>query len=376
MTPVTAAMPMPGNGLVQRMARRQFRIAMFSYGLPCPGEKRGGIEQVAHDLANALVDRGHAVTVFTYDPRPATARYDTAPLPARAFVMSWLGRRVTMGYLGNVLALWPRYAGFDSIIAHGDSLLLPLLGKPVIRVMHGSAREEARSATSIGRRVLQYGVYLQELITARLQHGTVGVSENTRLSNRFVRRVIPNGIDLRVFRPNAAARSRVPSILFVGALGGRKRGSWLLQQFRDEIRPALPDAELHMVATTGEAQPGVHYHTGVTAAELVRLYQSSWIYASPSTYEGFGLPYLEAMACGTPVVATPNPGSREVLDEGRCGRLAADADFADTVRRLLTDAPERTRLSRVGLDRAAEFDIARAAASYEGLIEELTGSHG
>ena len=51
-----------------------------------------------------------------------------------------------MGYLGNVLALLPDYREFDAIIAHGDSLLLPLAGKPVVRVMHGSALGEARSA--------------------------------------------------------------------------------------------------------------------------------------------------------------------------------------------------------------------------------------
>jgi len=129
-----------------------------------------------------------------------------------------------MGYLGNLLALSPGYADADVIVAHGDSLLLPLLGKPVIRVMHGSAREEARSATSIGRTVLQYGVYLQELLTARWQRGTVGVSENTRRSNRFVRRVIPNGVDLSIFRPDPARRSAMPSMLFVGTLEGRKRG--------------------------------------------------------------------------------------------------------------------------------------------------------
>src|SRR5438477_361053 len=83
---------------------RLYRIAVFSYGLPCPGEKRGGIEQVAHGLANALAVRGHKVTVFTYDPRPADALYETAPLPLSHFVTSWVGRRMTMGYLGNLLA--------------------------------------------------------------------------------------------------------------------------------------------------------------------------------------------------------------------------------------------------------------------------------
>lgn len=352
-------------------ARRRFSVAVFSYGLPSPGEKRGGIEQVAHDLANALVDRGHGVTVFTYDRRPSNARYDTGPLPCRAFVTSWLGRRMAMGYAGNLLALGPRYRDFDVILAHGDSLLLPLSGRPVVRVMHGSALEEARSATSFGRAILQSGVYLQELLTAILQRGTVAVSANTRRLNPFIHRVIPNGIDLTAFRQDPSVRSRRPSILFVGALTGRKRGAWLLERFEREIRSAFPEAELHLVTTPGPPVAGVTYHTGVDTDALVRLYQYAWVYASPSTYEGFGLPYVEALACGTPIVATPNPGSREVLDEGRFGRLVTDEDFAPEVCRLLGDANERHRLTRDGLVRASQYDIVRSASMYEAVIDEL-----
>jgi glycosyltransferase involved in cell wall biosynthesis len=356
------------------MKTMSLRIAVFSYGLPCPGQKRGGIEQVAHDLANAWVDRGHRVTLFTYDPPPQTARYTTVGLSAGRFVRSWLGRRVTMGYLGNILALLPGYRDFDVVVAHGDSLLLPLLGKPVVRVMHGSAREEARSATSPARALLQYGVYLQELLTARLCRGTVAISENTRISNRFITRVIPNGIDRALFRPDEGMRSGQPSILFVGALGGRKRGSWLLDQFRTKIRPVVPDAELHMVTTPGPSEPGVYYHTGVEVSALVRLYQSAWVYASPSTYEGFGLPYVEALACGTPVVSTPNPGSREVLADGTFGLLATDDEFAPSVCRLLEDGDLRREMARAGMRRAADFDVARTAAAYETLMDSLAVS--
>ncbi len=344
---------------------------MFSYGLPSPGEKRGGIEQVAHELANALVRRGHGVTVFTYDHRPVTARYEVAALPWRRFATSWLGRRITMGYVGNLLAIVPSYSSFDLVIAHGDSLLLPLRRKPVVRIMHGSAAEEARSATSPARCVLQAGVYLQELLTALTQRGTVAVSANTRRFNPFVHRVIANGIDLETFVPDGSMRSRVPTVLFVGALTGRKRGAWLLDLFHREIRVAFPDAELHMVTVPGPQLAGVTYHTGVAIDELVRLYQRAWVYASPSTYEGFGLPYIEALACGTPVVATPNPGSCEVLDGGRFGRLAEDAEFAREILRLLSNPEERNRAGRDGLCRAAQYSVDRSAAQYERLFEEL-----
>lgn len=351
----------------------RFRIAVFSYRLPCPGEKRSGIEQVAHDLANALADRGHAVTVFTYDPRPATARYDTQPLRWRALMTNRVGRALTEGYLGNVIALGPRYGDFDVVLAHGDSLLLPLRRKPVVRIMHGNALEEARSATSIVRAVLQSGVYVQELLTGFLQRGTVAVSANTARFNPFIRRVIPNGIDLTIFRPDRTARSQVPSILFVGAMKGRKRGAWLLDLFERAIRPAFPDAELHMVTTPGPPRAGVTYHTGVETRALVRLYQRAWVYASPSIYEGFGLPYAEALACGTPIVATSNPGSREVLDDGRFGLLVRDEEFGPALSRLLANAGERERLARAGLTRASDYDIARAAEQYEQVMAELIG---
>jgi glycosyltransferase involved in cell wall biosynthesis len=97
------------------------------------------------------------------------------------------------------------------------------------------------------------------------------------------------------------------------------------------------------------------------------------VYASPSIYEGFGLPYAEALACGTPIVATSNPGSREVLDGGRFGVLAGDVEFGPRMCRLLADAGERDRLARAGLTRASVYDIARAAEQYEQVMTELIG---
>ncbi len=353
-----------------RRAERPFRIAVFCYGLPCPGQKRGGVDQAAHDLANALVDRGHDVVVHSYDDRPPDGRYSVRMLPFRRLATSWVGKRAMLGYLGNIVALFVDYRPYDVVIAHGDSLLLPLTGTPVIRVMHGSALDEARSASSIGRRILQSGVYLQELLTAWSQT-TVGVSANTCRSNRFVRRVIPNGVDLSLFTPGKGPRTPHPSLVFVGTLDGRKRGAWLIDQFVSRIRPAFPSAELHMVTPAGPSIAGITYHTGIDRVSLVGLYQRAWVYVSPSTYEGFGLPYLEALACGTPVVATPNPGSREVLDDGRYGCLAADDVFAATTCQLLADAARRDALSRDGLARAHVFDIANAAVQYEALIASM-----
>jgi glycosyltransferase involved in cell wall biosynthesis len=280
-----------------------------------------------------------------------------------------------MGYLGNVLALVPRYAEFDVVVAHGDSLLLWLLGKPVLRVMHGSARGEARSARSWGRWALQYGVYAQELATAAWQRGVVAVSENTRVDNRYVSHVIPHGVDRRVFFAAPGSKSTEPSVLFVGTLDGRKRGRVLLDLFSTIVRAAHPTATLAVVGERGPERPGVVYHTGVSDDELVELYQRSWVYASPSTYEGFGLPYLEAMACGTVVVATRNPGSLEVLGDGEYGLLPDDDAFGATVARVLGDEAERMAVAARGLQRASEFSLDAMLAHYEHVLLDLTSAH-
>lgn len=82
--------------------------------------------------------------------------------------------------------------------------------------------------------------------------------------------------------------------------------------------------------------------------ELVRLYQSAACLLFPSRYEGFGLPVVEAMACGTPVVAAPEVALQEVAGDAA---VFAD-DLADGVRRALAD---RERLSAAGLERAKAF---------------------
>ncbi|HKY23467.1 MAG TPA: glycosyltransferase family 4 protein [Vicinamibacterales bacterium] len=351
------------------------KIAVFSYGLPVPGEKRGGIERVAHALSDGLARRGHRVVVFSHDPKPAGAAYDVHELPWKSFVSTWLGRRVTMGYLGNILAVQPDYREFDVLMAHGDSLLLRFKGKPVVRVMHGSALQEALHASSPGRFVLQCGVYVQELLTAMFESGTVAVSDNARRSNPFIHRVIANGVDTRVFRPMPVEKTPFPSIAFVGALDGRKRGRFLLDVFSRLIRPVHPTAALMFVGSQGPAMPGVTYYTGVDDRQLASLYRRAWVYASPSTYEGFGLPYLEAMACGTAVVAAPNPGSLEVLADGRYGKVASPDEFGAALLQLLGDSDGRLALEVSGLQRATHFSLSAMVDQYETLLSELTCSH-
>jgi glycosyltransferase involved in cell wall biosynthesis len=154
----------------------------------------------------------------------------------------------------------------------------------------------------------------------------------------------------------------------------------LYELFVDQIAPRRADVELHFIADhEPPSHPQVRFSRFPDDETLARAYREAWVFALPSAYEGFGIPYLEAMASGTPVLATPNPGANELLGEGRFGMLADDAVFGAALLSLLSDAPARARLASAGLERASAYDWSEIARQYrelylDAIAHERTGS--
>jgi phosphatidylinositol alpha-mannosyltransferase len=271
----------------------------------------------------------------------------------------------------------------DVVHAHGDDWLLApalrlygLAGRPrpaLVRTFHGSALAEACAAgTTPARRVNQLLLYLAELVSAASVDAAVAVSPATARLVPQVRADIPPGVDLARFRPGPAeARSAVPAVLVVGTLGGRKRGWLAVRAFQEAVRPRLADAELWLVCPEPVTGPGVVWLGKLAPEALVARYQRAWVVCLPSAYEGFGLPALEALACGTPVVATPTPGAREVLAGGRYGLLVPPAELGQALAALLADPARRAHLAAAGLARAAEYSWERIAARHEALYADV-----
>ena len=76
------------------------------------------------------------------------------------------------------------------------------------------------------------------------------------------------------------------------------------------------------------------------------------------------------MACGTCVVATPNPGIREVLEDGRFGVLAEDVAFGDALVAVLADAQRRVALEAAGISRSSQFSLDAMLDRYETLLRK------
>jgi glycosyltransferase involved in cell wall biosynthesis len=114
-----------------------------------------------------------------------------------------------------------------------------------------------------------------------------------------------------------------------------------------------------------EGGTNVHWWRRPTDAELLELYKRAWAFCLPSAYEGFGMPYAEAMAVGTPVVATPNPGARYVLDDGRAGLIVDEHALGYTLVELLTNLSLRSRLAAAGRKRVQEFSWTSVVRAHE-----------
>ena len=334
---------------------------MTSYYLPS-GSKIGVGHQV-HALANGLVSRGHEVTVFSGCGPSEGADYTTVQVPLtgalRTFRFATAVRRLDL-------------SAFDVLHAHGDDYWLWRRRVPAhVRTMHGSCFEEARRMRGAKEKIRMVALGFGEELATVVADRTVVVSPDTRRWMPWVRTVIPNGVDGRRFSPADVRKELQPTILFVGTYEQRKRGRFLMEIFANVIRPALPDARLWMVSRDAPPAPGVVQWGRVDDDTLIDLYRRAWVFCLPSTYEGFGIPYAEALATGTPVIATPNPGSRFVLDEGRSGILADDDDLGSAILRLLTDRGERQRLSVAGRARSRQFELEHVLDQYERLYQDL-----
>jgi glycosyltransferase involved in cell wall biosynthesis len=201
------------------------------------------------------------------------------------------------------------------------------------------------------------------------------VSLYPRYRNKIVR--IYDGVDSRFVRSEDGKKEDY--ILYVGSLNPRKNYEGVIKAFL-KIKDNIP----HKLLIVG-ANPGIYktelsiqserviFKGSVNDEELISLYQKASLFLFPSFYEGFGLPVLEAMACGCPVVTSNTSSLPEVAGDAAILVDPKDQErIADAALKVLTDQGLREKLIAAGFERAKMFTWDKTAAGLKGIFKELS----
>jgi glycosyltransferase involved in cell wall biosynthesis len=207
-------------------------------------------------------------------------------------------------------------------------------------------------------------------------------------------RIVPHGVAMPECEPEAARQFVAgrgitePYVLWLGTQEERKNVLAVLDAFE---RVARSDPKVMLVVhgpqgwLGAEVADGIRRRrledrtrvseAGLTRAELAALYSRAAVFVFPSIYEGFGLPVLEAMACGAPVVTSDRSAMPESAGDAAVLVDPDDHDeLGDALARLLGDADARADLARRGRERAAGFSWSVTARRTWDVYEELVGA--
>jgi phosphatidyl-myo-inositol alpha-mannosyltransferase len=369
-------------------------------GIVCPYDWQvpGGVQVHVRELVLSLLERGHEVRVL------APADDEAGDLPP------WLdpaGRAVPVPFNGSVARLrfgprvaartraWVRDGRFDVVHVHepltpGLSLAVSRMSSvPVVATFH--AATEPSLARTIAASLLRN-------IVVRLDRRIV-VSEAARETlDSFAEDhgpaiealEIPNFIDTRN-RMNVPTlddlRGAGGTLVFLGRTDEPRKGLAVLLSAVPALVAARPRIRI-LIAGPGdgdevrEAVDWKHRHNVSVLGEVDEatkrsLFATADLYVAPNLGgESFGIVLIEAMAAGTPVVASDLEAFARVLEDGRSGQLFARGDsqaLAQSVLGLLDDAAELERLRTEGLRRASEFDRERVVDQIEAVYEGMMG---
>ncbi len=356
---------------------------------------QGGIAQYTQRLIRALAALEPPHEFLILHSRKDQRNLAVAPLQRR--IRCWTPAHHRFERLALALEIAPLRLD----LLHSPDFIPPLDGRyrSVITVHDLAFLYYPQFLTSAARR------YYNGQIAAAVARADaiIAVSETTRADLLQLLRVPPQkitvipeaaGEQFRPVPPEEVARLRkersLPKdyILFVGTIEPRKNISGLLRAYA-HLRSLLPDAPpLVVVGGRGWLDEEVFtlyealnlgrwviWYGPADPADLPPLYSGAAVLCLPSFYEGFGLPPLEAMACGTPVVVSNRSALPEVV--GEAGLLVNPDDvgeIAEALRRVLTDSTLAADLRRRSLQRAAQFswkEVARRTlAVYERVLEQ------
>ncbi len=317
-------------------------------------------------------ERSVAGTGGTYARLAALMLANRGLLPVK-----WIGPRVDIFHMSNQLRKHPGSRRLTATVHDLSSWLFPQFHTAnTVRADHEYATQilaRADALVAVSHKSKDDAVRILGLPPDRLH-------------------VVYHGVSEPYFDVPAETLSKVkasyflerPYVLFVSTIEPRKNLDRLItayqgmpQTIREEFElvvagPAGWNSQQTMAALRGNAFTGVRYLGYVPERDMPGLFAGATVFAYPSLYEGFGLPVLQAMAAGVPVL-TSNAGSLPEV----AGDIAAYTDpmsvdeIRDNLSRLLTSASERARRGAEGRTHAASFQWSKCAQQTWDIFERI-----
>lgn len=313
----------------------------------------GGIAQFNRDWVAAACAAGAEVEVLAY----GEAHADDASVPERARVIG-----ATSGRAPFALQAYRAAAGRPDLVFCGHLHLAPVAALaartaacPWWLQLHGI---EAWSAPGRLRRMAAARADLLVAVSRHTRRAALGWWDG----EPWRARVLPNTVATR-FAPgprDAALAARLgldgaPVLLTVGRLAASEayKGHDRILRALPALRSQWPSLR-YLVVGDGDDRPrlqalaqaldvatSVRFVGAVPPAELPALYRLADAFAMPSTGEGFGIAFLEAMACGVPALGLAGDGSADALGDGELGSLVVPDELADGLARMLRGGSSR-----------------------------------
>jgi glycosyltransferase involved in cell wall biosynthesis len=372
----------------------------FDYTLAITSGRGTGIGRYTRELVAALMrlNTSDRITLFSNErpnadcdfPAAPNLRTRVLPIGTRSATILWQRARVPLPL--------EVFTGRADVLHGPNYTLPPSVGmKRIVTVHDLSFLIHPECA------VPSLATYLSKAVPRAVKSADRVIADSQRTADDLVERlgtprekiaVIHLGVDAafspvsdpkRLAALDARLELQHPLVLTVGTIEPRKNYPALIAAFaRVRSQPGGPrmlaisgrkgwlyDETFTAIEKYGVAD-AVRFLDYIPDDELPTLYSTADVFAMPSRYEGFGLPVIEAMACGTPVVCSDGGSLPEAAGDAALLVPVGDEEaLADGLVRALTDAELRETLERRGLQRVATFTWERAAQQVLGVYEEV-----